>query len=425
MLQIKVIFALLFRVLLIAVCGFSAQRSVRTAVADWLMSAGTLDGFEKATQFAPDDARLRARWAMYRSNNDDPSPAVDEDLRRAARLNPYDSAVLMTLGLREEFRGNTIEAEHYLVRAAEIDRQFKPAWTLANYYYRTNQPEKGWPMIQRILSLEPLGFDPGPVFELCWRQAADNQATGDQIAASRRILGLIPMGGHKPVQYLEFLIGSHRADAAFDAWPEALAAADRADPSDILTLTGLVDFLVAADRLGGAVTVWNQLVDRGIIHSGRLAPAKGVSIADPDFKFEPLAKAFGWRAADIPGVFASGFSGSVRFEITGNEPQSFQFLSTLGPVLSATPYHLRWRSDGSSLSSPDDSGFNFRIVQQPGGLVTQCPPLLSPANSGNCDFVTLAETTKVQIDLQYARALGTKLASGVLQLFTVRLELAR
>jgi pentatricopeptide repeat protein len=435
MLQVKAIFALLFRVLLIAVCGFAAPRSIRTAVADWLMSAGTLDGFERANRFAPDDARLLARWAVYRSNNDDPSPAVDEDLRRAARLNPFDSAVLMTLGLREEFRGNTIEAERYLVRAAEIDRQFKPAWTLANYYYRANQPEKGWPMIQRILSLEPLGFDPSPVFELCWRQVADlqatdNQATGnqktaDQVAASRKILGLIPKRGHKPVQYLEFLIGSHRADAAVDAWPEALAAADRADPSDISTLTGLVDFLADADRLEEAITVWNQLVDRGIINSGHLAPAKGVSIADPDFKFEPLAKVFGWRVADVPGVFASGFSGSVRFEITGDEPQSFQFLSTLGPVLSDTPYRLRWKSDGSSLTSPDDPGFSFRIIQQPGGLVTQCLPLLSAGNSGSCDFVTLAETRKVRIELGYARALGTKLATGVLQLFNVRLELAR
>ncbi len=94
-------------------------------------------------------------------------------------MSPLDSGVLMALGLREEFRGNPAKAEAYLVRAAEIDHQFKPAWTLANYYNRTNQPDKGWPMIERILNLDPLGFDLAPVFELCWRQASDNQTTGD------------------------------------------------------------------------------------------------------------------------------------------------------------------------------------------------------------------------------------------------------
>jgi hypothetical protein len=338
--------------------------------------------------------------------------------------------VLMTLGLREEFRGNSAEAESYLVRAAEIDHQFKPAWTLANYYYRTGQPNKGWPMIQRIMSLEPLGFDTEPVFELCWREAS-----GNQVSFSRKILSLITKGGHKPIEYLAFLIGTHRTDAALDAFPVALAAADSANASDIGTLTAFAELLAGADRLQEAVSVWNQLGDHGFIHSGHLDPAKGISIADPDFNFAPLARAFGWRVADIPGVFTSGFSGSVRFEINGDEPQSAQILSVFAPVLSATGYHLRWKCDGSSLSSPRDPGFSFVITQkqttqQPGEVVTQCPPLLSPGGPDACYFVTPAgsrpgQIEQAQIDLKYARAPGTTRVSGALQLFTVHLELAR
>jgi hypothetical protein len=402
-------------------------------MADQLASAGTLDGLERAMRFAPDDARLLARAAIYRNDNGDPSPAVDEDLRRVARLNPFDSTVLMTLGLREEFRGNSADAEGYLVRAAEIDHQFKPAWTLANYYYRTNRPDKAWAMIARILSLEPLGFNPAPVFELCWRLASDNQST-NQDTASRKILSVIPKRGHKAVQYLEFLIATHRPDAALDAWPNALAAADPTDLSDVAALTQFADSLTGADRIPEAVNVWNQLVERGMIHSGRLDPAKGVSIADPDFQFPPMAAAFGWRTTEIPGVFTSGFSGSLRFEINGDEPQSFQLLSTLAPVLSGTPYHLRWRSDGSSLSSTGDPGFSFVIVQrhslgQPSEATTQCPPLLAPGNQA-CDFLTPAgngpgDMGEARIDLHYTRALGTTRVSGTLQLLNVHLELAR
>jgi tetratricopeptide (TPR) repeat protein len=415
-------------VLLIAVCGFAAWRSIRIAIVDWVASAGTPEALERAIRFAPDRGELLARAAVYRNDSGDPSPGVDEDLQRAARLNPLNSSVLMTLGLREEFRGNGAKAEDYLVRAAELDHQFKPAWTLANYYYRTNQPGKGWPMIQRILNLEPLDFDLTPVFELCWKEA------GNDPAAAWKILDLIPKAGQKPVQYLQFLIGTHRVDAALEALPKAV---DVADPSDVATLTGFVDFLAGADRVQEAVTVWNQLVERGIVYSGRLDPAKGISIADPDFRFPPLPdvpNTFGWRVAEISGVFASGFSGSLRMEINGDEPQSFQILSAYAPVLSGAQYDLHWKSDGSALDSPRDPGFSFVIAQQPGDVITQCPPLLA-SDSPSCDFTALADTAladkqpgkigKVRIDLRYTRAQGTTRVSGVLQLFGVRLERAQ
>lgn len=415
---------------MITFCGFAAWRSIRVARADWLANAGTLNALEQAIRLEPDDAGMLARAAIYRSDNDDSSPHVDDDLRRAARMNPFNSAVLMALGLREEFRGNAAEAERFLVRAAEVDHQFKPAWTLANYYYRIGQPDKGWPMIQRILNLDPLGFDTTPVFELYWREAA-----GDPVANSRRILSLMPKRDHRPIQYLRFLTATRRTEAALDAWPEAFAAADPTDAADSGTLIGFTEFLAGSQRVPEAVTIWNQLVDRGVVRTGHLDPAKGVSVADPDFKFAPLASVFGWRVSDVPGVFTSGFSGSVRFEITGDQPQSVQFLSVFAPVLSATGYRLRWKSDGSSLSSPEDPGFSFLIAQkqigqEPGEVVTQCPPLLAPASRETCDFISPAgarpgQIEQARIDLRYVRAPGTTRVSGTLQLLNVHLELAR
>jgi tetratricopeptide (TPR) repeat protein len=427
-LRFKALSTLLCGVSVIAFCGFAAWRSIRIARADWLANAGTLNALERAIRLAPDDGNLLAQAAIYRNDNDDQSPEVEEDLLRAARLNPFNSGVLMTLGLREEFRGDSVRAESFLRRAVEVDHQFKPAWTLANYYYRSGQPDKAWPLIGRILNLDPLGFDTGPVFELCWRQGADNH-----VSFSRRILGLLPRRGQRPIEYLAFLIRTRRIEAALDAWQEALAAADPADSFDSETLIGFPEFLAGADRVAEAVTAWNQLVDRGIIHSGRLDPAKGISVADPDFKFASLARSFGWRPAEVPGVFASGLPGSLRFEMSGDEPESARFLFVYAPVVSATRYHLRWKSDGSSLSSPRDPGFGFLIVQgqpgrEPGEVITQCPLLLAPAET--CDFTTPAaarpgQIEQARIDLTYTRAPGTTRVSGTLQVFTVRLEIAR
>ncbi|HEY3825419.1 MAG TPA: tetratricopeptide repeat protein [Bryobacteraceae bacterium] len=396
-------------------------------MADWWVSTGTPQAMEQALRLTPDREEVLARDAMYRDSSGEQSTAVDEELLRAVRLNPLDSSVLMTLGLREEFRGQSAQAENDLVHAAEIDHQFKPAWTLANYYYRDGRPDKSWPMIERILKLDPLGFDPAPVFALCWNQTSN----------ASQILSLIPKTGHRPVQYLEFLMKTQRADAAFAAWPEALAAADPSDPYDSGQMRAFADFLVNADRSAEAVTVWNQLVDRGIVSAGHLDPAKGISIADPDFRHPSLSNVFGWHVAEVSGVLTDGFSGSLRLEIDGNEPESFQMLSTSAPVLSGTRYSLQWKSDGSGVRSPHDPGFSFVVsqrqvgqtIEQTSEAVTQCPPLLAPGDSA-CGFVTSGtrgEMGEVRIDLRYARAQGTTRVSGTLQLsaVTVRPEFAK
>lgn len=392
---------------------------MRIARADWLASAGTLDGLERARRVVPDNAALLARVALFRSDSGD-SPATDvKELRSAARLNLLDSGLLIALGLREEIARDPAAAEADLVKAAEIDHQFKPAWTLANYYYRNNQPDKAAPFIQRMLNLEPLGFDPAPVFELIWSQNDDY----------RNIFRLIPARGIRQVQYLQFLMTTHRVEAALDAWPTVLAADENsADASAGPVLAGFPDFLLRADHVAESVKVWNQLIDHKVIHAGHLDLAKGVAIADPGFHSTPGTMLFGWHLADVPGVFASGFAGSARLEISGDEPQEFRILSVLAPVIPSARYRLVWNSDGSRLSSAHDPGFAFRIVEQPGDRITKCPPLLDADGLSSCDFEAQAgheqdRASTATIELQYIRASGTTRVSGILELTSAHLEL--
>lgn len=207
-------------------------------------------------------------------------------------------------------------------------------------------------------------------------------------------------------------------DAAFEVWPEALAAARAAVPPNSAALAGFPDLLEQKDRIPEAVRAWNQLVDGGMIASGRLDPEAGRSIADPDFRFPPLDRVFGWRAASDAGAAVNVTSGSVRFEFDGNEPESLRLLYTVAPVLPGRRYRLVWAGDGTNLRSPMDPGFAFRIVQRPGDTATQCP-LFSGAP---CAFGVLPGTREVRIELNYKRALGTTRAEGVLRISSVRLD---
>lgn len=419
------VFSLVLRLALIGACGFATWSAIRTARADWAASAGTLRGYEQALRIAPSDPDLLARAAVFRSDNDDAAASLDGDLRRAAQLNPVNSAVLMTLGLREELRGERGKAEEDLVRAAEVDHQFKPAWTLANFYFRANQPEKSWAMLRQTLQLDPLGFDPTPVFQLCWREAAQ-EGTNDSAAVASdaaKIADVIPPGAIS-IQYLAFLMRTHRTEAALAAWPRTLAAPEAAQSP---ALSGFPDFLAAAGRVPEAVKAWNELVERGIIHSGHLDPARGVSIANPDFRYPLEPRVFGWRLMDVPGVFASVAAGSLDLEISGDEAMAFQLLATNAPLRPATRYRLVWKADASSLNSPRDPGFAFQIAEQ-GKAATSCPPLLSTSPPA-CEFSTQGsnhgDTVLAAINLGYTRAQGTVRVSGTMHLLSVRLEMAQ
>jgi tetratricopeptide (TPR) repeat protein len=438
-LQVKAVFLWAIRIAATVFCGFAVWWSVRIAVADWAASQGTMEGFQRAMRLAPEDPGLRARIALYETENEDSAgaaggTAADRDLAAAARMNPYNSNVLMTIGLREEFRGRGAEAEDHLKHAVEVDRQFKPAWTLANFYFRSGQPEKGAPLLRQILNLEPLGFDPDPVFALGWADAG----TGDDVRVSRKVLDLLPAKGVRRIQYLDFLRRTKRTDSALEAWPGALANLDQSDAGEVAILTQFVNFLMSQGRSAEAVTTWNALLDNGVVQSERLDATRGPWLADPEFQFPLDAKGFHWRPEEIPGVFASKIASGLRLEITGDEPGSFLLLAATAPVLEGRSYRLRWKSDGSQLNSAHDPGFAFQVAAGfaggpgAGRIVTQCGALLgsglgSGLESGNnaCEFQAPDGADAVDIRLRYERAQGTVRVSGVLQLDSVRLELAK
>jgi hypothetical protein len=283
-------------------------------------------------------------------------------------------------------------------------------------------------MLRQTLQLNPLGFDPTPVFQLCWQEAGQ-EGTDDSAAApsdAAKIAAVIP-SGTMSIQYLAFLMRTHRTEAALAAWPRALAAPEASASPAPAAVTAFPDFLAAAGRVPEAIKTWNELVERGIIHSGHLEPARGASIANPDFRYPLESHVFGWRLTDVPGVFASVAPGSLDLEISGDEPMAFQLLTTNAPLRPATRYRLVWKVDASSLNSPRDLGFAFQIVEQD-KAATACPPLLSTSPPA-CEF-TVKDPKKggnalTAINLGYTRAQGTVRVSGTLHLLSVRLELVQ
>ncbi len=408
------VFSWAIRLLIVAVCAFLTLQTIRIARADWLAAHPPADGIDKALALIPEDAALLLRKALTESDSGDMSAAVDQQLLRAAAANPLNADIPMTLGLREEFRGHMAEAERYLEHAAALDHTFKPAWTLINFYARNGQPDKTWPLISRALALDPLGFNPAPIFDLCWSEGGDEG----------RIAALLPQHGTIPIQYLLYLLTTKRTDAAIEFWPRALAAgAVNATSPEAQALAQYPDFLIAANRIPDAVRGWNDLVAKKIIASNRLDPSAGIFIADPNFDFPLLNHSFGWRTGAETGLFVESNPSLLRFEFDGNESESSSvLLTTLVPLLPGKAYRLVWKADGSGLSAARDPGFAFRIIQGPGNNATECPPLLVTGDDGACAFTALSGVGYASLELRYARALGTTRIQGSLGMISIRVE---
>ena len=408
----RTVWSLFVRSLVVAACVFLTFRSTHIALADLRAQQDGLDGLDAAIRMEPGDSVLLAREALAKNANGDMSAEEDRELLHAAALNPYDASVQIALGLREEFRGHLAEAERYLLHAEDIDHTFKPAWTLANFYVRQDQADKMWPVVKRGLALNPLVFDPKPVFDLCWNQSDD----------SKKILDLVPTRGGVPVLYLAYLISTKRADVALQAWPRARDAENKSDPIYAEAAMRLPEFLEVENRVTDAVNIWNQLVDRGIVASGRLDPGS-MYIADPDFGFPLLERGFGWRITHETGVAVAKAAMSLRFEFDGNEPESLALMSAYVPLAPGQSYRLTWKTDAAELASRRDPGFAWQIVQQPGNVIIACPPLLRDGDEGVCNFKSVPNAGQSQLDLIYRRATGTTRAEGMLRIANVTLGL--
>jgi hypothetical protein len=125
----------------ITVLTLTGYWAIRLAIADQLFRANSLKTLAKATQLNPINSQYFLLLAEYQEQAGvDPEPA----LAAASQLNPLDSSIWIHRGLSAEFAGDFARAEKFLLEAARVDKLFDPRVTLANYYFRRNNPEQFW-----------------------------------------------------------------------------------------------------------------------------------------------------------------------------------------------------------------------------------------------------------------------------------------
>lgn len=413
------------RVVVLAMFALATYRAVLSAWADVEYRKGSPAAVREAERLMPSDAVYHYSNALLMQQNDPMSPVIESEFAAAVQRNPRYSDALMAWSVEKELRGDKSGAEKLLLQAQSQDRLLRPAWALANFYYRQGDTARFLQESReslRIIGASGLSegrFDPGPIFALCWNSGASPTVILDRvIPPDRPILG----------SYLNYLMATGKIDAARECAARLLPTTGK---GELFLMAPYVNLLINHNLIAEAVSTWNQLERRGAVSVPGPDPDRGVFLSDPEFSETPLDFGFDWRRA-FPDSIQFTYSRpehTYRFDIDGNEPEQFALLDQTLPLLPGRSYRFsaHYRSD----ADPQQSGlwwsfFGHESGQPIPGKAAVVSAGTSPTDDSKIltiDFDTPPNIHAANLRLAYSRQLGMTRFRGYYELSQVELKL--
>jgi len=297
--------------------------------------------------------------------------------------NPLDSSAWIALGLAAEQAGDVPLASAYVLRAEKVDRQYLPAWTAANFFYRHPNDVEFW---RAAIQAAAMSYDdPAPLIDLVDHREARAVAALERLGDTPRL----------ERGYLRFLIAQSR-------WPEAQEVAAklelRREPEDRELLASLSDHLIAAGRVEAPLPLTNG-----------------------DFRTRPSGHGFDWRVTAPPGGGYRWEPARLRFWLASSTPDACPLLDQW-VVFAPAKYRLRYQYRTEGLAEP--TGLRWVVSRE--GMEEASGPALASAAGGyhNAEWTFDVQKRGIyQLQLVYLREPGTIHKEGWLELTSVGLEI--
>ncbi len=322
------------------------------------------------------------------------APHASQWLQAALAANPYNAKTRIALAQEREFAGDSGAAERLLLEAARLDRQFAPAWALANFYYRRQSGDPSipnatefWTWARRAAQIsfqDRPAVDRDPLFDLCLLVSSDPAEVFQRI-------------GNQSLQepFLRYLVSRNALDSAA---PLALRLARQSrglSPDPVLI--DYVDASIAHGSTSSAWRIWN-LMDRqapGQIQTPGPIQAPG--------QIQPPGHGFDWRIPLTDGVSVTRGGAIWRIELSGREPESCELLER---PLPDAPFMFRFEYRAENLAAA------------PSGLSWNRSPLETSADWS----VAQVSGRAAWLKLLYRRPSGSVRPEGVLWLRNLQLK---
>lgn len=395
---------------MVAGLALAARWSLHVAWADRLAQRETLAATQQAVRWMPGQAVYHFRLGILLADIDRARSVAA--LQRAVALNSADAAAWLELGLQLEAASDLERAERCLLRAAEVDRQYAPRWTLANYYFRRGETDAFWRWSKAAAAMVPV--DATPLFRLCGSLVEDGRLL-ERLSITRPEIR---------ANYLGYLLALGRLDLALGAARPVLAGGRETDVRLLLTAC---DRFLAAGRTDEAVEVWN-----GLVRQRRLAfpevDTNGFTAVNAGFATSPTSRGFDWRLPMPPGVTAAAEEGrraGLRLTFSGEQRETCEVLIQLIPVRPRTRYQFAFIYRTTEIAP--ETGLTWKVLDaQPDLLLAQSGSLSSESETGGTiAFETPDGCRMLKVALTYLRSSGTTRIAGAIVLRRAALAAAQ
>ena len=324
-------------------------------------------------------------------------------LRAAVRLNPRDSAAWMGLGLAAERNGDMEQARDCFLEAEKVDRQYLPAWTSANFFFRRGNDLQFWRAATRAAAMSY--DDLAPLIEL-----ADHREP-DAIAALQRL------GNSAGLErgYLRLLIRQGRWQEAEDV---SVRLSLRGDARDRELLLHFTDRLIEAKKGPAALRAWNRLQQ----FPAPERASRGM-LVNQNFQTQPSGHGFDWRVTEPPRGSVHWDRSKLEFWLADSIPDACTLLEQW-VLLDRGPYRLRfqYRTDGLA----EETGLRWRLLHDgreaaSSAVLAPAPKRISDGTFAEWNF-QVAKADLYQLAWIYSRVPGTIHHEGRAELAFVGLE---
>jgi len=285
-----------------ALAGFYCAGAIRQYHAYRLSRSPESKRLERAIGLDPDNADYRSRLGRFLFFSQQDESAAVENLRAAARLNPYVARYWMDLALAYRFRGD-LEGEQQAIERALRAEPTTPdvAWQAANLYVVRGSLEKALPQLRIVIQNQTSLIS--PAINLGWR------ATGHDV--KRMLDEVLPPVADAYLALLALLMEEKETAAAAAVWERLVRLQLPFPPASAFPY---LDYLIAQRRPADAFEAWKALLALNPALPAYLEPAGGNLVVNGGFDEDVLNGGFDWRIRNLPdvklemdsGVFHSG-----------------------------------------------------------------------------------------------------------------------
>ena len=282
-----------------------------------------------AVRLAPGNADYRYRLGRYFAFvAADPHSAI-ENFRAAVALNPHDARYWFDLAAEYQVTGDIQGQRAALERALQAEPTAPDvAWEAANFFLVEGDVDRALREFHVVIENDlPLVY---PALRAAWRVRPDTDAL---------LRDVVPANPDSLFSFVDLLMSKQETEGAIKAW-NRLAQLHQKFPNRYLY--EFVHYLIGVHRPDAAMAAWEQSVDT--LGLSAYQPTEDNLVVNGDFSLDVLNGGFDWIYVDRTGVrpfldpsdFRQGHrSLSLTFEGPGIDDAG---ISQLIPVRGATAY---------------------------------------------------------------------------------------